>query len=200
MSGPDGKPRLSTRNSTGGPGEPVVFLADEQDSVAIDVRRWTQLAEAVLRAEGVRGHCELNVLFVSERDMADFNTEHMGQAGPTDVLSFPIDADELMLHAMHDPLRSGPDRAPIDVDDLPLLLGDVVVCPTVAEKQAPTHAGTLDDELALLIVHGILHVLGHDHADVEDRQRMWTRERELLSLLHWRGDAPAGFTQDQVES
>lgn len=200
MSGPDGKPRLTTRASTGGPGDPVVFTADEQDVVDVDVMRWTKLAEAVLLAEGVRGHCELNVIFVSESDMAEFNAEHMGKSGPTDVLSFPIDAADLDMAPVPDPLRSGPDRAPLDGDDLPLLLGDVVICPVVAERQAPTHAGNLDDELALLVVHGILHVLGHDHAEADERERMWSRERELLSIHHWHGDVPSGFTQDQVEN
>jgi probable rRNA maturation factor len=200
MSGPNGKPRLASKTSTGGPGDPVVFVADEQDAVTLDALRWMRLAQGVLASEGVRGHCELNVLFVSERDMAEFNAEHMGKAGPTDVLSFPIDAEELGLQPGFDPLRSGPDRAPIDEDDLPLLLGDVVICPSVAERQAPTHAGNLDDELALLVVHGILHVLGHDHAEAEERERMWARERALLTSLHWQGDVPSGFMQDQVDN
>ena len=63
------------------------------------------------------------------------------------------------------PPSRGPDRAPPDPGDMPLLLGDVVICPAVAARQAPTHAGTLEDEFALLVVHGLLHVLGHDHDD-----------------------------------
>ena len=61
-----------------------------------------------------------------------------------------------------------------------MLLGDVVVCPAVAAEQAPTHAGTLDDELALLVVHGVLHVLGHDHAEPDETATMRARELELL--------------------
>ncbi len=97
--------------------------------------------------------------------------------GPTDVLSFPIDAElaDVVLCAPS-PSR-GPDRAPPDLGDMPILLGDVVICPAVAARQAPEHAGTLDDELALLVVHGVLHVLGHDHA--EDAERTAMRAREL---------------------
>ena len=69
---------------------------------------------------------------------------------------------------------------------LPLLLGDVVVCPAVAARNAPSHAGTYDDELALLIVHGILHVLGHDHAEPEETAVMQERERSLLEQFHRR--------------
>jgi probable rRNA maturation factor len=90
----------------------------------------------------------------------------------------------------------GPDRAPVDPGDLPLLLGDVVVCPAVAARQAASHAGTVDDELALLLVHGILHVLGHDHAEEPAATTMRERERALLEAHHWRGPAPAGFRQE----
>jgi probable rRNA maturation factor len=68
-----------------------------------------------------------------------------------------------------------------------LLLGDVVVCPAVAERQAPEHGASYDDELALLVVHGVLHVLGHDHAEVDEAELMRARERELLQRFHrWR--------------
>jgi probable rRNA maturation factor len=67
---------------------------------------------------------------------------------------------------------------------MPLLLGDVVVCPSVAERQAPEHAGGYDDELALLVVHGVLHVLGHDHAEPEETAVMQARERALLDEFH----------------
>jgi probable rRNA maturation factor len=73
----------------------------------------------------------------------------------------------------------------------------VVVCPAVARRQAPEHAGTLDDELALLIVHGVLHVLGRDHAEPEEAEEMRARERALLEAHHWHGPAPEGFRQEQ---
>jgi probable rRNA maturation factor len=68
--------------------------------------------------------------------------------------------------------------------EMPMMLGDVVICPAVAQTNAPTHAGTYDDELALLVVHGILHVLGMDHVDPEEEAAMRRKERELLDLFH----------------
>ncbi len=191
-----GRPRLRDRRLVGGEGEPEVFCADEQDDVPIDLPRWQALAGAVLRAEGVRGLCELSVIFVSESDITELNEMYMGSTSATDVLAFPIDAGEIEVVSLgHTPSR-GPDRAPVDPADQPLLLGDVVVCPAVAARQAADHAGSLDDEIALLLVHGILHVLGHDHANPEETERMRARERTLLEELHWGGPAPAAFRQD----
>jgi probable rRNA maturation factor len=153
-----------------------VFGADEQTSAPVDVDRWVTLAREVLVAEGVRGEAELSLLFVDEAAIAELNQRFMGAAGPTDVLAFPID----------DPVVSDPDRDDPEPTDLPLLLGDVVVCPAVAERQAPTHAGTYDDELALLVVHGVLHVLGHDHAEPGETAVMQERERGLLERFHHR--------------
>jgi probable rRNA maturation factor len=180
----------------GGEGDPEVFVADEQQAVPIDTVRWASLAEAVLVAEGVRGNVELSLLFVAEDDIAELNREFLGKGEPTDVLAFPIDAAEVEVLSVPAPSSSGPDRSAPDPGDLPLLLGDVVVCPAVAERQAPTHAGTLDDELALLVVHGVLHVLGHDHAEPDERARMRARERALLEAHHWRGPTPGGFRQE----
>jgi len=191
----DGSPSLGMRPRTGGEDDPEVFCADEQREVPVDLARWQMLAEQVLRTEGIRGGTELSVLFVSRKDIAVLNAEHLGHEGATDVLAFPIDAS-VLLSSDNAP-STGPDRAPIDPSDLPMLLGDVVICPAVAAEQAPTHAGTLDDELALLVVHGILHVLGHDHATPEDAALMRRRELDLLQVHHWGGAAPAGFRQDQ---
>ncbi len=193
------RPRLTARRRVGGDGEPEVFVADEQSVVAVDIDRWRKLAEAVLAAEGIRGHCELSLLFIGEIEMAELNLEFMGKDGPTDVLAFPIDAAELEMMSVSQPGSTGPDRAPIDQSDLPLLLGDVVICPAVAAGQAPEHAGSLDDEVALLVTHGILHVLGYDHEESAQREGMRAKELRLLEELHWQGPAPAGFRQEHLE-
>jgi probable rRNA maturation factor len=190
------RPRLSSNKKVGGDGDPEVFVADEQGAVPLDVTRWSGLAERVLAAEGVRGNVELSVLFVEEDAISSLNEQFLGQDGPTDVLAFPIDAADAEIVSGPAGGATGPDRPPPDPGDLPLLLGDVVVCPAVAARQAPEHAGTLDDELALLVVHGILHVLGFDHAEVEEAERMRARERELLEAVHWHGAAPEAFRQE----
>ena len=183
----------------GGEGSIRVFCADEQSLVDVDIDRWRKLAEGVLVAEGVRGAAELSLLFVDEEAIAGLNSVHMGKTGPTDVLAFPIDA--VVFDEGPGPGRAtrGPDRPAPDADDQPLLLGDVVVCPTVAVRQAPVHAGNAIDEMALLVVHGVLHVLGYDHADEAERTTMQTREKTLLETLHWGGPAPVGFRIDHPE-
>jgi probable rRNA maturation factor len=194
--GDPSRPRLGRPRRVGGPGEPEVFVADEQTTVPVEVDRWGALAEAVLRAEGVRGDAELSLLFIDRTAMAELNEQYLGKPGPTDVLAFPIDADQIEVDDGPGPERRGPDRPPPDPSDQPLLLGDVVVCPEVAVEQAPEHAGTADDELALLVVHGVLHVLGYDHDTPEETQRMRAREVALLETHHWHGPAPTGFRQD----
>ena len=157
----------------------TIVISDEQTDVTVDTDRWAELASAVLRAEGCTG--ELTLTFVDPDEMAALNVEHMGKQGPTDVLSFPLDS-------VGDEITGLPG---------PSLLGDVVVCPAVASEAAPTHAGSIDDELALLVVHGILHVLGHDHAEPDETQLMRQRELELLVAHHWRGPVPTAFRQEQ---
>lgn len=193
------RPRLGRKPKIGGDVDPEVFCSDEQVDVAVDLIRWQTLAEQVLHAEGIRGGTEMSLIFVSANDIAELNESFLGKPGPTDVLSFPIDAAELELAPPNSGATRGPDRAPLDPADMPLLLGDIVICPSVAVAQAPTHAGTIDDEFALLVVHGILHVLGHDHAEPDETAVMRARELQLLEQLHWRGPAPTAFRQDQPE-
>ena len=140
---------------------PIVVCADEQNDVDIDAARWAALAEAVLRAEGASRRADADVRR-SSRDRRRSTPSTWAPRVPTDVLSFPLDAAD----------RSNWRRRPTTVDGTPVLLGDVVVCPAIAATAAPDHGGTLDDELALLVVHGILHVLGHDHAEPDETAAM----------------------------
>ena len=194
----DGPPRLRRRVRVGGNTEAEVFCADEQSEVPIDLERWQSLARSVLADEGIRGGTELSIFFVEVDDIAELNHEHMGMSGPTDVLAFPIDAGEV-VEVVSGPTGAsrGPDRSPPDRGDLPLLLGDIVICPAVARDQAPDHAGNLDDELALLVVHGTLHVLGWNHDSESATENMRQRERQLLEAHHWHGPVPVGFRQEQ---
>jgi probable rRNA maturation factor len=161
-----------------------VFAADEQDEAPVDAARWVRLAERVLEAEGVRGDAELSMLFVDEESMADLNQRFRGIEGATDVLAFPIDEDAVESGRSPDSGGAGPGAGTPEPVEVPLVLGDVVVCPRVAQRNAPEHEGTYDDELALLVVHGVLHLLGMDHDDDQDAAVMERRERELLRRFH----------------
>ncbi|MFZ9175305.1 MAG: rRNA maturation RNase YbeY [Ilumatobacteraceae bacterium] len=177
----------------GGDGEVEVFVVDEQHDHALDMSRWQKLATDVLIAERVTGQSELTVIFADEATMAELNTQFMGKQGPTDVLAFPIDAIEASRTPGPGALSFGPTKKPIDVHDHPLLLGDVVICPAVASRQASSHPGDFESEIALLLVHGILHVLGNDHDTPEAQAAMWALERKHLEASFWFGPAPHNF-------
>jgi probable rRNA maturation factor len=145
-----------------------VTVTDDCDE-DLDGPRWGALLAAVLAAEGVPAGAEAGLTFVTPSAMADLNQAHMGSDGPTDVLAFPID---------------GPDAAGSGGVAPPGMVGDVVICPVVAWAGAAGHAGSDTDELALLVVHGALHLLGHDHAEADERAVMQARERALLAAHH----------------
>ncbi len=157
-----------------------VFASDEQSEVAVDLERWLGLARMVLAEERAPHDAEVSLIFVDETAITDLNQRFLGGTGPTDVLSFPIDDDHVPGGRQPDSGGRGP-GAPAELGDPPVVLGDVVLCPLVAQRQAPTHAGTLDDELALLVVHGLLHLMNYDHAEPDETVRMQGREQELLA-------------------
>jgi probable rRNA maturation factor len=168
-----------------------VFAADEQSAEPVDAFGLSELARDVLGAHGVRGDAELSVLFVDEVAMAELNQHFLRREGPTDVLAFPIDEDEQIEPGPRSPDSLGPGPAGDgEPGDIPRLLGDVVVCPAVARRNAPDHAGTYDDEMALLVVHGVLHVLGMDHDSGPEAEAMERRERELLDKFHRKSVSP----------
>ena len=165
-------------------GNPSVFAADEQHDETVDLDGLVTLAEQVLLAQGVKGECELALTFVDETTMAELNKEFLGEDGPTDVLAFPIDDEIVESGRSPDSGSTGPDRPEIDPGEIPILLGDVMVCPAVAARNAAERNRATDDEVALLVVHGILHVLGMDHADPEEEAAMFARQDELLARFH----------------
>lgn len=193
----ESRPGTSKPRRIGGDGEPEVFMADEQTDLEIDIARWQTLAQQVLRAEGVKGAAELTVLFIDASTMSEMNKQYMGKSYATDVLSFPLDAVEATRTPGPGAMSKSPEPAPLDVADLPMLLGDVVICPSVAVAQAPRHAGNIDDEIALLLVHGILHVLGNDHDTPEAEAAMHALERKHLEEFHWGHAMPVGFRHVQ---
>jgi probable rRNA maturation factor len=149
----------------GGRPEVAIFLADEQD-VEVDADDLLALAGHVVEQQRVPPDMELSLLLVDRDTMAALNEAHLGKAGPTDVLAFPIDE---------------PGEVPADA---PAILGDVVLCPVVAHEQAPRFDRTPRQELRLLTVHGILHLLGMDHADPAEEREMFALTDRLLASFH----------------
>lgn len=139
-----------------------VLVSDEQRR-PLDAGRLRALAGHVLAERGAPAGMELSILCVEPAVIARLNARHLGVDAATDVLAFPIDPPGA------DP--GGPPR----------ILGDVVVCPDVAAEQAAARGRPLQDELDLLVVHGVLHLLGHDHADSAERDAMFTLTDRLLA-------------------
>jgi probable rRNA maturation factor len=156
-----------------------VFAADEQKDEPVDTIRWVRLAKAVLDDEGLKGDVELSMLFVDEQAIADLNDRFLGEEGPTDVLAFPM--DETLSEGGRSPDSGGTGPGVnSEPGEAPIMLGDVVLCPAVARRNSDAASRSYEDELALLVVHGILHLLGMDHAEPEEASAMQQRERDLL--------------------
>lgn len=152
----------------------------DQD-VLVSGEQCARLLAGVFDAEDLPARAMASITFVDADVIAELARTHLGHTGPTDVLSFPIDG-----------------RGPV-VRDEPWVVGDLVLCPEVAAAQAADHAGDLDSEVALLVVHGGLHLCGWDHASPEQQSAMWARERRVLDSLGvhlsadpWTGPQPSG--------
>jgi probable rRNA maturation factor len=159
-----------------------VFAADEQEDHPIEVARWAELTRRVLTARGLKGETEVSLLFVDEEAIAALNEQFLGKSGPTDVLSFPIEDEPGPTGRSPDLGGSGPGTSA--EQGALILLGDVVICPSVAARNAVEHEVSLDDEVALLVVHGLLHLLGMDHEDDAEAERMEALEQELLTRFY----------------
>lgn len=156
-----------------------VLCSDDQDDHPVDTARWARLARHVLEAEGVTGPVELSLAFVGEGAMSEINGRFAGEEEPTDVLAFPMDPMDPM--DPRDPMDPMDDAGSVGV---PALLGDVVICPAVAWRNAAHRARSYEDELALLVVHGILHLRGMDHEEPLEARLMQRREEELVDRFH----------------
>ncbi len=174
-----------------GPCRLEVEAHDETTDEGVDLARWQEVARSTLELE-LEGDDDaagrLDLIFVDPDTMAELNREHMGADYATDVLAFPLDGaadDEMDLVFPDTEDGSGPAGLP------GRHLGDVVVCPQVARAQAGEHCGHEEAELTLLVVHGVLHVLGHDHAEEDERLVMQGRERLHLGRYGYRHPVPA---------
>jgi probable rRNA maturation factor len=144
----------------------LISITSHREPEPLDVSAFERLAEFVLEREEASASIELSIALVDLAEMTELNGQYRGKDGPTDVLSFECDD----LCAVTDP-------------DEPVMLGDVVIAPEVAEAQAVEYGHTVEEELNLLLVHGVLHLLGYDHEDDGDAEVMQARERALL--LAW---------------
>lgn len=138
--------------------QPPLILFDDRQAEPVDVDDLRAVARSCLVGEGAEVS-ELSVSFVSDEEIAGLHERYMHEEGPTDVLSFPLDGD-----AGDDDVR---------------LLGDVVIAPSVAAGNRPDDPSS---EMRLLLVHGILHLLGHDHMDDDDRAEMWARQERYSGV------------------
>lgn len=137
-----------------------------ESGVEVDEKRLVQLALFALEQLRIHPQAELSILLVDETTMADYHVRFMDLPGPTDVLSFPM--DEL--------------RPPGDDEDPPEgLLGDIVLCPTVTAAQAAENARTPEAEADYLLVHGLLHLLGFDHAEAEEKAVMFGLNDRIIA-------------------
>jgi probable rRNA maturation factor len=140
-----------------------ISVVSHREPEPLDLAAFERLAAFVLDREDAPEAVELSVAVIGLAEMTELNRQYRGKEGPTDVLSFGCD----------DPCAvTGPDE--------PVTLGDVVIAPEVAEEQAQALGHTVEEELNLLLVHGVLHLLGYDHESDEDAEAMQARERALL--------------------
>jgi probable rRNA maturation factor len=143
----------------------VSIEINNESAIEVDETALQRLAVYALDAMHVHPDAELAIVLVDEGAMEQLHVQWMDEPGPTDVLSFPMDE-----------LRPGTEEQPTP----PGLLGDVVLCPQVAQAQAQTAGHPLIDELLLLTTHGILHLLGFDHAEPDEEKEMFGLQRDIL--------------------
>jgi probable rRNA maturation factor len=139
---------------------------NNESGVEVDTERLIKLAAFALDALRIHPEAELSIVLVDEQTMSAYHEKFMGEPGPTDVLSFPM--DEL--------------RAPEPDEEPPIgLLGDIVLCPTVTAAQAPDTGRTPEAEADYLLVHGLLHLLGHDHAEPAEKAVMFGLNDKIVA-------------------
>ena len=141
-----------------------VEVNNETDAVC-DEAEFAALARYVMDAMHLHPQTELSILMVDEAAMEQLHIQYLDEPGPTDVMSFPMDE-----------LRPGNPNAITPAG----LLGDIVLCPTVAAAQAIKAGHSTEEEMLLLTTHGILHLLGYDHAEPEEEKEMFALQRHLL--------------------
>jgi probable rRNA maturation factor len=153
----------------------VSIEVENETEDAVDARALVSVARHVLDALGVDPLADVAISLVDEQRMTELHVQWMDEPGPTDVLAFPM--DEIDVRTARATGR------PLDARETgePVVLGDVVLCPAVAQRQAVEAGHTTADELALLTTHGVLHLLGFDHAEPDEHAEMFGLQGELLA-------------------
>jgi probable rRNA maturation factor len=147
-----------------------------ESSFAVDEEALMRVARYVLDRMGVSPLAELSVLLADVERMTELHVQYMNEPGPTDVLAFPM--DELDLRGSRGAGHAHEERPD---EHGPAMLGDVILCPPVAERQAVEAGHSTEDELHLLTTHGVLHLLGFDHAEPEEHAEMFGLQAELIA-------------------
>lgn len=146
-----------------------ISFTDEQEE-PLSSEPLVAIASIAMEAEELPASTQLAITLVGEGRMAELNGTYMSKSGPTDVLSFPIEDFSAGI-------------TEIDATGPPLLLGDIVICPSVVRANASTAGVAFEDEMALMVVHGVLHLLGRDHVIETEAEEMEEREREILAMV-----------------
>ncbi|MGN0128218.1 rRNA maturation RNase YbeY [Glutamicibacter soli] len=131
----------------------------------VDLADVNKLAQSVMSAMYLHPETEVSIVFLDEDAMSALHVQWMDLEGPTDVMSFPMDE-----------LRPGREHAPSEAG----ILGDIVICPSVAQAQAEAGGHSTHDEILLLATHGLLHLMGFDHMEPEEKEEMFSLQRRLL--------------------
>jgi probable rRNA maturation factor len=144
----------------------AIVSVEDDSGLGIETAQLLAQAEFMMGALGLHQDTELVVTLVGEDEIAQLHEEWLDEPGPTDVLSFPM--DELRIAAPGEPAVAG-------------VLGDIVICPQFAARAAQAAGAPLSVELTLLLTHGILHLLGFDHATEDEHVQMFGRQDELIA-------------------
>ncbi|MDY5128778.1 rRNA maturation RNase YbeY [Actinotignum urinale] len=147
----------------------MIEVNDESGfSPAPDLQEISDLARYALDYMRVHPQADLSVVLVDEDTMSDLHVKWMDIEGPTDVMSFPMDE----IRPPH-----------VGEESRPGMLGDIIVCPSVAQRQAHNMGHSTAEEILLLVTHGILHLLGYDHAEPEEKETMFALQRKILLVF-----------------
>ncbi|MCL2882382.1 MAG: rRNA maturation RNase YbeY [Coriobacteriia bacterium] len=141
-----------------------IQIISHREPEVLDLQAFVRLAQFALAREEAPEACVVSIALVDVGEMAELNERYREMEGPTDVLSFPCDDPQLMVEG-----------------DEPVTLGDIIIAPEIAEAQAREYGQTIEAELNLLLVHGVLHLLGYDHIEPEDAEAMENREQSILA-------------------